>query len=172
MVHGAENEPVGGPLREAANCGLDGRKLSLLPIGIGENPGRIKRKEARDFLGLCSQYNPGYVHPWVARGRNKMLGKSFPAIFKQRFGLAHAPGFTGGENRDGQHSAQSRCKLASSESFTDLLGKFSALRRTAMSAAVMLTAISSGVSAPMSKPTGAWTRSNLSSDVPCFWRAL
>src|SRR5580700_593646 len=166
MVYGAEDKSLRATWREAAKCGLDGRKLALLPIGIGENPGRIKGKEAGDFLGLCAEHNSRYVHPWVARRGNQMFGKSFPAILQQRFGLAHPSRFARSENRNGEHAAQSPCRLASSESLTDFFGKFSEFRRTAMSSAVMLTAISSGVSAPISRPTGAWTRSSLSTDAP------
>ena len=43
-------------------------------------------------------------------------------------------------------------------------------RRTAVTCAMMDTAISDGVTAPMSSPTGAWMRANSASVTPCSFR--
>src|SRR3984957_1633767 len=104
MIHGTENQSLRFAKRKAANHSLDGRKLPLLPIRIFENPRSIERNAVANFPGLRTQNDSREANAFVACCGNKMLGKSFSAIAKQRFGLAHAPRFTGGQNGDGKHA--------------------------------------------------------------------
>src|SRR5215472_18707507 len=98
--------------------------------------------------------------------------EEWPALVgKKRLRRAHAARGPAREDDGGQHVSLSalasqqnqECVSAARASiFNFLCSTCAAFRRTATSSATMLTAISSGESAPISSPIGAYTRSNSS----------
>src|SRR5215470_16564639 len=95
-----------------------------------------------------------------------------PALVgEKRLGRAHAARGPAGEDDGGQHVCLSASpwrvvhgmvSAGRTSIFSFLCSPCAAFRRTATSSATMLTAISSGESAPISSPIGAYTRSNSS----------
>src|ERR1700735_2954860 len=99
MIHRTENQSLRFA-RKATDHGLDRGKLPLPPIRIFENPGGVERKAAANFSDLSSQHDSRKADAFMSCCGNEMLGKSLSAIAKQRLGLAHAPCFIGGQDRD------------------------------------------------------------------------
>ena len=163
MIDGAEQQPFGFVGRQAANRGLNGGKLALLPILIHHDNCRDPDSSSARMFSASA---PSTTRTMPTRGwcvaSIRCSTKVFPAVGKQRLRRAHAAGFAGGKNGGGEHSSRAsrRCEDSDFGKFHGFVRRFAELRRTAISSAVMLMAISSGVSAPMSRPTGACTRSN------------
>src|SRR5271154_6518029 len=150
---------------------LYGRKWTGLPIHIDDHL-RVTEPELR--LNLCrsrAQHHPPQPDPRMLGGPPQIFHKRSAANFHQRLGKSHSPRFARSENRGGQHRYPRRAASGPTSSFL-CAAKPSAFRRTAINCATMLTAISSGVSAPISSPTGACTRSNCAAENPSFSSAL
>src|SRR5271154_3634858 len=150
---------------------LYGRKWTGLPIHIDDHL-RVTEPELR--LNLCrsrAQHHPPQPDPRMLGGPPQIFHKRSAANFHQRLGKSHSPRFARSENRGGQHRYPRRAASGPTSSFL-CAAKPSAFRRTAINSATMLTAISSGVSAPISSPTGACTWAKRSGARPFSSSAL
>src|SRR6266852_4577265 len=174
MVNQTEKNSVCFAAAQTANGRLNRGELALFPFPVDDHRGAIEFQFVADVFRVRAEHHAGQADFRMAGRFEKVLQERAPLIIEQRFGRSHATRFAGGEDYGSEHfslpyPAPAGPAFASS---TFLCGTFAALRRTAISSAVMLMAISSGVSAPMSNPTGACTRSKFSSAMPSFSSAL
>ncbi len=93
VIHGAEDESVGS-LRQAANRGLNGRKLPLSPVRILNRVAGIVPQLAANFFGSRTKHNSSETDSRVPGDLDQMFDESFAAIGKKPFRRAHAAGFT------------------------------------------------------------------------------
>src|SRR5579872_3085162 len=107
----------------------------------------------------------------IAHGRqhsHQSLNKSFAAIIEQGFGASHPAGCSGGQDNAGDHfNSARRLSWAKTDFDTERQSTFG-LRRMAIISATTEIAISSGVSAPISRPMGAKIFSNSCRGRPSF----
>ena len=160
---------------KASNCCLNRRQLALFPLFVyNDRSARIQLQLVADCFRARAQDDSCEADSRVPRDFDQVFEEGRAAVGKQGFGSAHPPGFTGGENRGGEHPGLVVVQGRELRRALRICARDSALalRRTAINSAVMLTAISSGVSAPISMPTGAWTFSNFSGAYPSFSSAL
>src|ERR1700693_5077636 len=65
MIDGAENNSLGFAKWKTSDRCLNGRKLSLPPIRIWENPCRMEPKLGANFFGLSAEDNAGDADAFV-----------------------------------------------------------------------------------------------------------
>src|SRR5262249_18349311 len=97
---------------------------------------------------------------WIActaEHAHEPFDKRFSPIVKQGLGGSHAAGSARRENNTGDHFNRARRLSWAKMDFESLRQSISGARRTAIISATTEIAISSGVSAPISKPIGAKT---------------
>jgi len=91
VVNGAENNPVRGFDRQAADGRVNGRKLARSPIRIKDDHGWIKLQFRTDFCSVRPKDDPRKTHARQARGCEKMFDKGKALNRNQSLRLAHAP---------------------------------------------------------------------------------
>src|SRR5260370_36080221 len=174
MVNQAEKNSVCFAAAQTANGRLNRRKLALFPFRVDDHRGGIEFYFFANAFRIRAEHHAGQADFRMAGRFEEVLQERAPLIIEQRFGRPHATRFARGEDYGSEHfsspyPAEAGPAFASS---TFLCGTFAALRRTAISSAVMLMAISSGVSAPISSPTGACTHWKFSRPMHSFSSAV
>src|SRR5271157_2504251 len=114
-----------------------------------------------DYFRVMAQHHRDLFDAGSAKIFNNGFKEGAPLVGEQRLVAPHAPGLSRGENQAGNHVVCWAFGLYAREG---TLG--AVLRRTAIISATMATAISSGVSAPISRPMGECTRSRRSAGTP------
>ena len=158
MIHQAEDH--------AARLGRHGAQAALHRRELPQAIIRIHHKNCfiggaqtgSNLAGAMAQHhdhrraNPG-------KARHQMIQKRFAANVQQRLGRAHAPRFTGSQNQAGDlascHLGSDRCNSSAKMDLDTDCQLDTALRRTAIISAATEMAISSGETAPISRPIGA-----------------
>src|SRR6266446_5721174 len=157
MINQAEKNSVCFAAAQTANGRLNRRKLALFPFPVDDHGGGIEFQFFADAFRIGSENHASRADFCMTRRLDEVFEKRAPLIIEQRLGRSHATRFARGEDHSSEHFSAPYPAAAGPAfaSSTFLCGTFAALRRTAISSAVMLMAISSGVSAPISSPTGA-----------------
>src|ERR1700751_5961271 len=98
MINGAENNSVRRMSWKAADCRVDGGKLTLGPIGINDDHARVECQFRADFCSVRPEYDARNADARETRGGDNMFDKSECLNGNEGFGLAHSSGFAGSEN--------------------------------------------------------------------------
>src|SRR5262249_51120611 len=163
--HGLE---IGAELERGARPRLD-RRQHPLPVAAESNDLRAVELDGAAHLGrLVAEHRHAQIEPFelVERAQDA-LEERLTLDLEQRFGFSHASRLPGGQNeRSEAHEDSPRRRVGVSTPAAWLASAGSTPRRTATSSAVMLSAISSGVTAPRSSPRGERRRLNRSSLTP------
>jgi hypothetical protein len=89
VVDRAENNPVRGFDRQAADCRVDGRQLACGPIRIKDDHGWVELQFRTYFCSVRTEYDTRKTNAWQARGCEKMLDEGKALNRDQSFRLAH-----------------------------------------------------------------------------------
>src|SRR5262249_19120890 len=136
------------------------------PIGIRIYY-EVRVQSLADRFRVVAQDNQNRIAKF-RKHAHKPPRKRLASIFKQRFRTAHSAGRPGGQNNSRDHFGSAlRLSCAKMDFDTDRQSA-SGARRTAIISATTEIAISSGDSAPISRPIGAKIFSNNERGKPSF----
>src|SRR5581483_2678460 len=161
VVHWAEQHSVRAR-RQTAQRRVNRTELAFLPFRIHDNFVALERYLLEDGPGIGSEHHATHSDFRMADDVQQVFEERPALVGQQGFGRAHPARGAAREDDGGEHAGLSRRSADQREltvsrrsTWIFLCDPGCAFLRTATSSAVILTAISSGESAPISRPIGA-----------------
>src|SRR5581483_5184945 len=152
--------------RQCCERGLQRAELASARIGVHYDLHAFSNLRP-DRIGMIAEHD-GHWAALCAQHASQARHERFAAIIEQRFGHTHAAGRARRQDEAGDHFRSAFSRSCAKIDFESCRQSASGARRTAIISATTEIAISSGSSAPISRPMGANTFSNASRGMPSF----